>query len=36
VGSNVGIQTRKLYERHLFTNPLPPVLPYYNLMFGLK
>ena len=32
LGSNRGIQIRKLYESHLF--PLAPVLPLYERYFG--
>ena len=34
VGSNVGIQIRKLYEPHLFTDPIPPVEECFTRMFG--
>ncbi len=34
VGSNVGIQIRKLYEPHLFQNPVPAVAWWYDKLFG--
>ncbi len=34
VGSNVGVQVRKLYEPELFTRPVPPVAAWYDKLFG--
>ena len=34
VGSNVGVQPRKLYEPHLFLDPVPPVNAVFDSLFG--
>ena len=35
VGSNIGMQTRKLYEPQLFNQGDPPVKALYEKLFGV-